>query len=97
MDEFRGAGNRDKIRTGAKVERWPGSRPTDRGEVTKPLPGRQVPVSWERTADTLIRDVEDVIDIGVDDWLAEVRALIAGRTAVTGVGGGGMTKGAEEA
>lgn len=86
MAEFHDVGDPDTIGTGRRVERWPGSRPVDWGEVTKLLPGRRVLVSWEGTADALIHDAEDVIDFYVHDWSAEVQALIARREAASGDG-----------
>ncbi len=63
-----------QVRVGAKLERWLGGRQADWGEVTNLFPGRRIPVSQAGSADILIHDVEDVVDLIVDGWAAEARA-----------------------
>ena len=97
MDEHYEVEGVGQVRVGTKLELWQGGQARDWGEVTKLLPGWQVVVSWMGTADTLIHDVEDVVDICVNDWSGEVRALIVERAAAGPCGGGGgVTKRAKE-
>lgn len=81
--EIEGAG---QVRVGTKVERWLGGEPRDWGEVTMLLPAGEVVVSWEGTADTLIHDVGDLIDLCVSDWSDAVCALVASRADEAGAG-----------
>ena len=81
--EIEGAG---EVRVGTKVERWLGGEPRDWGEVTMLLPAGEVVVSWEGTADTLIHDVGDLIDLCVSDWSGAVCELIASRADEAGAG-----------
>lgn len=96
MDEFYEIEGGRWIGVGTKAERWLGGRPVDWGDVTKLLPGQRVLVSWQGTADTLIHDVEDIVDICVDDWSAEARALIARRQDASGAEDGVRTERTQE-